>query len=72
MFESTETQERDLLAELDRLDERVQEITRLVEALRDEKQVLARECERLRAERSATVGRLTHLIEKVDLLRGES
>ena len=71
MYESVETQEQDLLAELDRLDEKVQEVTRLVQALREEKRTLERECERLRAERQSTVGRLSHLIERVDALRGE-
>ena len=79
MLESNAVQEEDLLTELDRLEQRLQEITAVVQGLREERRrlehqcdSLRQECERLRQERSATVGRLTHLIEKVDALRGES
>lgn len=49
-----------------------QEAARLrEEAVRQEdlKRELEQECERLRHERSLTVGRLSHLIQKVDALR---
>jgi len=72
MLEVTGLQDEDLLTELDRLEQRVQEISALVHQLREQNGALERECERLRQERSATVGRLSHLIERVDALRGES
>ena len=67
-----ELQEKDLLGELERLEALVQEVSREVQHLREEKRKLERECEQLRVERSATVERLSRVIEKVDALRGES
>lgn len=71
-YEDLEPAERNLLSELDLLEEKIQEITRTVETLREEKRALERECEHLRGERTVTVERLTHLIQKVDALRGDS
>ncbi len=60
----------ELLSELDRLEQMLQEITVALEKLRAQNRQLERECEELRQERNQTVARLTRLIEKVDLVRG--
>jgi predicted nuclease with TOPRIM domain len=79
MLEIPDEQGQDVLAELEQLESKVQEVTILIERLREEKRTLERECGRLerqcellRGERSVTVGRLTSLIAKVDALRGEA
>jgi uncharacterized coiled-coil DUF342 family protein len=71
MTDQTEQMERELLSEMDRLEEKVAEIARTVHRLQEEKRELERQCAELRNERSITVGRLSNLIDKVDSLRGE-
>jgi hypothetical protein len=69
---SSEAPEGDLLSELDQLEEKILQITRTTERLREDRRSLEGECQRLRSERSLTVGRLSQLIRKVDALREES
>jgi predicted nuclease with TOPRIM domain len=71
MAETTGGEQAELLSELDRLEEKVREITLVVQRLREEKRQLERACESLRGERQVMVGRLSSLIEKVDAIRGE-
>jgi FtsZ-binding cell division protein ZapB len=71
MAETMGTEQPELLLELDRLEEKVRDITQAVQKLRAEKAELERACESLRSERQVMVRRLSSLIEKVDALRGE-
>ena len=64
-------EQRDLMVELERLEEKLRDVTAVIERLREEKRALEQECAQLRAERLTTVGRLSGLIDKVDALRGE-
>lgn len=63
-------EQRDLMVELERLEEKVREVSSVIERLREEKRALEQECAQLREERLTTVGRLSSLIDKVDALRG--
>ncbi len=69
--ESVGTTEQELRAELETLEERIEQVAALLRRLSEEKRDLEAQCRALRSERQEAAETLGRLIDKVDALRGE-